>query len=172
VRRRVCKQAAFSGRKLAIVALNAYVSIKGQKQGQFAGDGSDSKNKNRILINSFSMSAASPHDLVTGRASGKRQWKPLVIQKLWSAASVQIYQALVTNETLTSVLIEFVTVSQEGEHLDRSISLTNASITQVSELPSSTQSPIGNELEEVSFVFQKIEIKDKSGKVFIDDWQA
>jgi len=154
------------------MALNAYISINGHNQGQFAGDGSDPKNKNRMLISSFSMSAASPHDPATGRASGKRQWKPVVVQKLWSAASLQIYQALVTNETLTSVLIEFVAVSQEAEQLDHSISLSNASITEVSEIPSSTQSPIGNELEEVSFIFQKIEIKDKSGKTFMDDWQA
>jgi len=154
------------------VAVNAYISIKGQTQGQFAGDGSDPKNKNRILINSFSMSAASPRDPATGQASGKRQWKPLRIQKVWGAASVQIYQALATNETLTSVLIEFITVLQGAEKLDHSISLTNASITEVGELPASTQSPIGNELEEVSFIFQKIEIKDKSGKTFMDDWEA
>lgn len=154
------------------MAANAHISINGHNQGQFAGDGGDPKNKNRILINSFSMSAASPHDPATGRTLGKRQWKPLVIQKLWSAASVQIYQALASNETLTSVLIEFVTVSQGAEQLDHSIILTNASIAEVSELPSSTQSPIGNELEEISFIFQKIEIKDKSGKTFLDNWSG
>jgi type VI secretion system secreted protein Hcp len=154
------------------VAYTAYISIKGQKQGQFAGDGSDKLNKNRILITSFSFDGQSPRDAATGQASGKRQYHPIVIRKHWGEASPQVYQAFATNEILTPVLVEFVTADPQGkEVVDHSFSLTNATISQVKEFTDSAQSANQVEdLEEVSFVFQKIEIKDKSGKVFEDDW--
>jgi type VI secretion system secreted protein Hcp len=161
-------------REVAIVAYTAYISIKGQKQGQFAGDGSNKQNKNRILITSFSFSAESPRDQATGQASGKRQYQPISVRKRWGDASPQVYQALATNETLTAVLIEFVTTDPQGrEAVDHSFSLTNATISAVQELTESAQ-PANQveELEEISFTFQKIEIKDKSGKTFDDDWAA
>ena len=74
------------------MAYTAYISIKGQKQGQFAGDGSSKQNKNRILITSFSFAAESPRDVATGRSSGKRQYQPVVIRKHWGEASPQVYQ--------------------------------------------------------------------------------
>ena len=154
------------------MAYTAYISIKGQKQGQFAGDGSSKQNKNRILITSFSFSVESPHDAATGQASGKRQYHPIMIRKRWGEASPQIYTALATNENLTSVLIEFVGVSAKGiEQVDHSFSLTNATISALREFTEPVAG--GNEiddLEEISFTFQKIEIKDKSGKTSVDDW--
>jgi type VI secretion system secreted protein Hcp len=158
----------------AIVAYTAYISIKGKKQGQFAGDGSNKQNKNRILITSFSFSVESPHDASTGQASGKRQYQPIVIRKYWGEASPQVYQALVTNEVLTQVLVEFVTTDPQGkEVVDHSFTLTNATISQVKEFTESTPPTTEvKDLEEISFTFQKIEIKDKSGKTFTDDWEA
>ena len=154
------------------MAFDAYIQIEGIKQGQFKGGGGKA-NPNRIPISSFSFSLQSPRDPLTGMASGKRQYQPIVIQKSWSQASVQMYQALATNETLKSVLIEFFTATPQGvETPEHSISLTNASITEVKELPENTQPSTGSELEEISFVFQKIEIKDKSGANFTDDWSA
>ncbi|HME32996.1 MAG TPA: type VI secretion system tube protein TssD [Terriglobales bacterium] len=156
------------------MAYTAYISIKGQKQGQFAGDGSSKQNKNRILITSFSFAAESPRDVATGRSSGKRQYQPVVIRKHWGEASPQVYQALATNEDLPAVLIEFTTVSAKGiEQVDHSFSLTNATISSLREFTEPAQSANEiDDLEEISFTFQKIEIKDKSGKSFADDWEA
>ncbi len=156
------------------MAYTAYISIKGQKQGQFAGDGSSKQNKNRILITSFSFSVESPRDVATGQASGKRQYHPIIIRKHWGEASPQVYEALATNENLPSVLVEFTGVSAKGiEQVDHSFSLTNATISALREFTEPAQS--GSEiddLEEISFNFQKIEIKDKNGKTFVDDWIA
>ena len=154
------------------MAYTAYISIKGQKQGQFAGDGSDKQNKDRILITSFSFSAESPRDVASGQASGKRQYQPIVIQKHWGEASPQVYQALSSNEVLTQVLIEFITTDPKGgEMVDHSFNLTNATISAVREFTESAQPANQIEyLEEISFTFQKIEIKDKSGKTFDDNW--
>ena len=156
------------------MAFTAYVSIKGQKQGQFAGDGSDRQNANRIRITGFWFSGESPRDAATGQASGKRQYHPILIRKSWGEASPEIYEAFATSEVLTSVLIEFITTNPKGiADVDHSFSLTNASISAVRELTESTPPTYDSEeLEEVSFTFQKIEIKDKSGKVFLDNWSA
>lgn len=156
------------------MAYTAYISIKGQKQGQFAGDGSDPKNPNRIRTTSFAFSAEAPRDVATGQASGKRQYQPVIVRKRWGEASPQVYAALATNEVLPSVLVEFTDVSVKGiEEVDHSFSLTNAIISAVKELTESAQSANQvEEFEEISFTFQKIEIKDKSGKSFVDNWLA
>ena len=156
------------------MAYTAYISIKGQKQGQFAGDGSSKQNKDRILIMSFSFSATSPRDIATGRASGKRQYQPIVVRKHWGEASLQVYAAMANNEVLPSVLIEFIATDPKGlEEVDHSFTLTNATISAVRDLtesvPSSNQL---DELDEISFAFQKVEVKHKSGKTFDDTWTA
>ena len=156
------------------MAYAAYISIKGQKQGQFAGDGSNKQNKNRILIVSLSFPVESPRDAATGQASGKRQYHPISIRKYWGEASPQVYQALATNEVLPQVLIEFIITDPQGkEAVDHSFNLTNAAISAVREFTEITP-PTSEvrELEEISFTFQKIEIKDKSGKIFVDNWTA
>jgi len=83
-------------------------------------------------------------------------------------------RALATNEDLPAVLIEFTTVSAKGiEQVDHSSSLTNATISSLREFTEPAQSANEiDDLEEISFTFQKIEIKDKSGKSFADDWEA
>ena len=156
------------------MAYTAYISIKGQKQGQFAGDGSNKQNKDRILITSFTFSLTSPRDVATGQASGKRQYQPIVVRKHWGEASPQIYAATVTNEVLPTVLIEFVATDAKGlQEVDHSFTLTNATISAVRDFTESVQSSNQlDELDEISFTFQKIEVKDKSGKTLDDNWAA
>jgi type VI secretion system secreted protein Hcp len=158
----------------AIMAYRAYISIKGQKRDQFSGDGSNKQNKDRILIPSFSFSGESPRDVASGQASGKQHYQPIIIHKRWGEASTQVHEALATNETSPSVFIEFITTDPRGaEVVDHSFSLTNATISALSDFTEGAQSARQiDELEEISFSFQKIEIKDKSGKTFVDAWVA
>jgi type VI secretion system Hcp family effector len=80
----------------------------------------------------FQYSVESPLDSATGQSSGKRQHKPIVITKEWGAASPQIFQALTTNEILSSVDFEFTKNSTgEKEVVYQRITLTNAQITRV-----------------------------------------
>jgi type VI secretion system secreted protein Hcp len=158
------------------MAERAFVTIKGAKQGTFAGDGRGGKKKDRIEILSFEFELQSPRDPATGQASGKRQWKPIVITKEWGAATLQILTALATNEVLTSVLFEFTGTTPRGlEQLDHSIKLTDASILDYRDTTQSVPPPGGTHLlalDQVSFTFRRIEVSDKSGKTFVDDWQT
>ena len=163
------------------MSFHAQVSIKGRKQGQFKGEGFQSKRGNKwIPILAFGYAVQSPRDLATGQATGKRQHKPVVVTKAWGAATPQLFQALTTNEILDSVDIEFFKVNPNGEeYLYHTVKLTNASIVEIKQYTreyelESAGHPEGVdpvELEDVSFTFQKIEIENKDGKTTtVDDW--
>lgn len=156
------------------MAERAYITITGQTQGTFAGDGSGGKNKDRIRIYNYAFSGQSPRDPATGLPTGRRQYRPVVVAKEWGAASPQIWTAFATNEVLTEVLIEFIATNPHGiEQVDHSIKLTHASISEARDYTERVPPPDGTEmrpLDEISFVFQKIEMHDKSGKEFMDDW--
>jgi type VI secretion system secreted protein Hcp len=83
--------------------------------------------QSRVL--KFSYGVVSPRDVYTGLVSGKRQHNPIVITKEPGAASPQIFSALVTNEVLKSVVIQFLRPNAEGvNEVQQTISLTNGSI--------------------------------------------
>jgi type VI secretion system (T6SS) effector Hcp len=89
------------------VAYQFYITIEGSKQGVFKGSAGSgdakvarSAHKQRIAGIKFLSETTSPRDTATGQASGKRIHKPISITKQWDAASPQLFQALVNNETL------------------------------------------------------------------------
>ncbi len=156
------------------MAERAFITITGQSQGMFAGDGGGGKSKNRIRIYSYSFAGHSPRDPATGQATGRRQYHPVIVSKEWGIASPEVWTAFANNERLTEVLIEFIASNPHGiEQVDHTIKLTNATISEVRDITERVPPPDGTEmrpLHEISFVFEKIEMQDKSGKTFIDDW--
>ncbi len=153
------------------MAYQFYVAIKGQKQGQFKGDATGLRQGNWIVGLGFSYEVTSPRDPASGQASGKRQHKPLTIIKEWGASSPQIYQALVTNEALQSVDVEFVRTDKQGkEYASYIIKLTDAT---VSDFRQYVDPAGGQPLDSVSFTFRRIEEESKDGSTSVtDDWQA
>ena len=156
-----------------------YVSIEGEKQGKFKGEAAFSKlGAGKITGIAFVMETISPRDLATGQASGKRQHKPIRFTKEWGAASPQLQQALFTNETLKSVLFEFVRADVKGaEEVHYTVKLTNASVSRVVSVLDLTSKAgtrfDGHELEQVELTFETIQIDDKAGKTSAsDDWAA
>jgi type VI secretion system secreted protein Hcp len=154
------------------MALTFQISVKGAKQGQFKGDNPSGK----MIGLSFETDVTSPRDVATGQASGKRQHKPVRIIKAWGPASPQFYEALVTNELLTEVLLEFVQKTPQGiEQVFFSFKLINAALSGFRQytgpLPGSTAD--FHELEEIDFVFQKIELQHLIAKTSAaDTWQV
>ena len=163
------------------MAYEFYISIEGAKQGAFKGDstgGGAKSAKGRIGGVKFSFETSSPRDVATGQATGKRMYKPIVVTKEWDAASPQLFNALVTNEVLKKVLFEFVKTNPDGqEEIYHTITLTNANVSNLHSYLDLTDTSgdryDAHELEDVSFVFQKIEIENKEGKTTAaDDWRA
>ena len=135
-----------------------FVTIKGQKQGLIKGDSLVKGHEGQIVATSFDYDVKSPRDPATGLATGKRQHSPITLRINSSATSVHLFQALVTNENLTSVVIEFWAASDVGGLLpQKRVTLTNASL---SDLHQRANAAKATWQDDVSIVFQKIELLD------------
>jgi type VI secretion system secreted protein Hcp len=163
------------------MALQAYLAVKGSKQGQFKGESTRATRKDKWMqVLAFQMGLHSPLDAATGQASGKRQYKPVIITKEWGAASPQGLAACATNEVLSDVAIEFFKIKPDGqEYVYQTVALTQALLVAVERftrqqdgtllLPPGPTDTL--ELESWSFTFRKIEVVDIDGNTsFVDDW--
>ena len=156
-----------------------YVSIEGDTQGKFKAEPSFSKfGSDKIPAFRFSYSVVAPHDLATGQVSGKRQHGTVKFSKEQGAASPQIFQALVSNETLKTVTVEFTRTNQSTgkEEVHFVFKFTNASVVAaVSHFDQTVRGgPFdGKELLDVELTFESITVEDKIGKTTSqDDWQV
>jgi type VI secretion system secreted protein Hcp len=134
-------------------------SAKGQKTGQFhGGDGSQTL----IDFSGFTEGVVSPRDPASGLPTGKRQHKPITITKEIDASSPLLYNACVTNENLSEVVINLY--SPGGSTPTTTVKLTNASCADLEH---------DGQTEKVSFTFQKIEWTYINGGITAsDDWEA
>ena len=148
------------------MAYEFYVTIEGTKQGKFKGDSQSKGHEEQIAGLAFDYEVTSPRDPASGQATGKRQHRPVTITKHWDAATPQLFQALVTNEVLKSVLIEFVKTSLNGEDsVYHRISLTDATIADIHQHANADT----HELEDISFTVREIEIENVEGKTSATD---
>jgi len=90
------------------MAAMAYLTAVGARQGDIKGDVTLRGREGSVALVSVSHEIDTPYDVATGHISGKRQHKPLVVIALLDRATPKLYQALVTNEVLTGVKIEFL----------------------------------------------------------------
>jgi type VI secretion system secreted protein Hcp len=167
------------------MALQAWIAVKGAKQGQFRSEATTPARRDKwMAVLAFTMGVASPRDAASGQASGKRQYQPVTIVKAWGAASPQGLTACATNEVLTEVAIEFTRQSATGQEVVyQTVRLTDASFSQIArftgrpdggeDTPSSGHTGTTDmmELERWAFTFQKIETHDNDGNTsFADIW--
>ena len=156
-----------------------YVLIEGTKQGMFANESARSNHSPRLVGVSFDYVVTTPRDAATGMSRGRRQHGPVVMTKEWGAASPQLFQALVSNEILKSVVFEFYqTNSQGAEELATTVKLTNATVTDIHQYSPSASNGAGGkhvsaqdrrQLEDISFTFGTIEIQHLPGKTMATD---
>lgn len=162
------------------MALNAYLRLKGKKQGEIKGSVIQKGKENRIQIIAVSHDITSPRDAASGLPSGKVMHKPIIITKELDKSSPLLYNALCTNEAITEFELQFWT-PQKGaaagagaEKQHYTIKLTNASISDIKFRMLNNKNPdLANfaEYEEVSFTYQKIEwIWNEGGISGMDDW--
>src|ERR1700733_6285930 len=149
----------------------AYASIEGQKSGIFKGNAITEGNEGKIECIGFRYLISVPHDMESGRASGKRQHTPIVLIKNIDYSTPQLVQAAGTNEILKSVVIEFYKKTSDGrQQLYYRITLTNASISQISQYGGTAlgdsgynMNSTGNTYEEVSMTYQNIQFEHVIG---------
>jgi len=169
------------------MALQAWISVKGAKQGQFKGEATVAARRDKWMAAlGFTMGVIAPRDTASGQASGRRQYQPVTIVKAWGAASPQGLTACATNEVMTEVDIEFTRQSPTGQEVVyQTVRLINASFAQIArftgrpdgseDTPSAGHTGTADmvELERWAFTFQKIEVHDNDGNTsFVDSTTA
>ena len=161
-------------------AQTLYVVVEGTKQGLFANESNVGNHPNRLVGRDFDYLVKVPRDVATGMVSGKRQHGPVVFTKEWGAASPQLFQALVSNEVLKSVVFEFYQTNKDTgeEQLAGTVKLTNATVVEIHQYGAGAGSTgttqhassyDGRRFEDVSFTFSSIEIQHLLGKTMAVD---
>src|SRR5258707_6486670 len=140
-----------------MMATLSFVTVTAAKQGPFEGESTQKGHEGKIPGVAFNYAVLSPRDETSGLPTGKRQHLPVVFSKVWGASSPQFYQAIFTNENLTTVLFEFFVQNPAGvQVLNHTIKLTNASLSAVRQTLPDNQ-PVGavdpRELQEISLTF-------------------
>lgn len=149
------------------MALNAYLKLKGQKQGNIKGGVTLKGRENTIEVIACNHEVVSPRDAASGLATGKRRHLPLIITKELDRSTPLLMQALISSEVITSFELQFYTSQNTGsigrtsaEKNHYTIRLTNAVVSDIKMTMPNNKNPDlvkYKEFEEISFVYEKIE---------------
>jgi type VI secretion system secreted protein Hcp len=158
------------------MAFNAYLTLKGQKQGDIHGSVNQKGREGSILVHSFNHAVISPRDPTSGLPTGKRQHQPIVILKEIDQSTPPLWNALVNNENLIAWELKFWAPAANGTETQiYTITLTNASIASIREYMVDNEDPAKAKLpllQEISFTYQKIEWVWTKGEITAqDDWE-
>lgn len=154
----------------AEAALNAYLKLKGQKQGDIKGSVTQKGREGAIKVISVSHEIVSPRDPQSGLPTGKRQHKPMVITKELDKSTPLLYSAMSKNENFPTLELTVLEVGAKGiEAPAYTVRLTNANIASIRLV----QSEDGKLAQEISFTYQKIEWTWTDGGIMaMDDWES
>jgi len=159
------------------MALNAYLRLSGETQGEIKGSVTQAGREDSIMVIGTSHEVVSPRDAASGLPTGKRQHKPYVITKEVDKSTPLLFTMLVNNENITNWKIEFWQPSKSGkEQQHYTVELINSSIAGVRQEMLNNKYPENmqhKEREHISFCYQKIIWTWVDGGITAeDDWEA
>src|SRR5690242_4587415 len=165
------------------MALNAYLRLKGQKQGEIKGSVTQKGRENSIMVIAVSHEIVSPRDAASGLPTGKRMHKPFVITKELDKASPLLYSMVTMNENIPEWELQFwrpqsavATTGVGAEYQNYTVKLVNANIASIAFRMANNKNPDlmkYAEYEEVAFTYQKINWTWTDGGISAeDDWEA
>jgi type VI secretion system secreted protein Hcp len=157
------------------MALNAYLKIIGEKQGEIRGSANAKGQEGKITVIAANHTVESPRDAGSGLPTGVRVHEPFVIVKEVDQSSPLLYKMLVENENIVEWELQFWQSGATGEGTNHyTVRLTNANIASIDFKMPDTREP--NQMnwaehEEVVFTYQKIEWIWHDGDITAsDDW--
>jgi len=158
------------------MALNAYLRLAGDIQGEIKGSVTQVGRENSIMVIAFEHEVISPRDAASGLPTGKRH-KALTITKEIDRSTPLLMNALVSNENIKEWVLQFWQPSKSGMEVQfYTIELANASITGIRQEMLNNKYPENmqhKEREHISFCYQKIVWTWVDGGITAeDDWES
>lgn len=144
--------------------LNAYMTAKGQSQGEIKGSATQKGREGKIVVIAVDHSLLSPTAPASGMATGRVQHQPLLVTKEVDRASVGLRNALLNNERLTDVTLQFWQPQMRGglggsEVMYYSITLKNARVVSMRHVMPNNRDPAlatRAAYEEVGLLYENI----------------
>ena len=147
----------------ASAAIDAYLTVKGQKQGAFPAELSTLPTGHIAVVDVAGLLATdveAPRDAHTGLPTGKRQHKPITITKVLGSADPLLQQSLKTNEVFDDWTLVVSDTSNKGAVT--TIKLKNAHVVGIRQLApneiTATWVQGGKTYEQVQFSFERMDI--------------
>ena len=164
------------------MALNAYLKLKGQKQGDIKGSVTRKGREGQILVIAVSHGILSPRDVASGLPTGKRMHKPLIITKELDKSSPLLMNALVNNENISTFTLDFyqpALAAGTGAGSETNyyrIQLVNANIASIeTHMDNNTHPDLMRyaPYEQIAFTYQKISWTFLDGGITsTDNWES
>ncbi len=157
------------------MAIQAYMFVKGTKQGDIKGECVQQQGKDGFEILSLSHEVTMPVEARTGQVAGRRVHHPFTVEKVIDKGSPMLYKALTTGEQL-SVEIRWMRPDPGGgqEQQYFTTKLGKAVLTSIkTEIPDivDAEGRAGRHNEYLSFTYGEITWTDKvNGGETIDKW--
>jgi type VI secretion system secreted protein Hcp len=158
------------------MALNAYLTLKGQKQGDIKGSVAQKGYEGQIMVIAVDHELQLPHDPQSGAAIGPLTHQPFVITKEVDRATPLLYAMLVNHEITALWELRFYTPMAGTERQHYTVKLTNATIASIKFQMLNNKNPDFvrlSEFETIAFTYQNIEWIWTDGSIAAQDhWQA
>lgn len=157
-------------------ALNAYMRLTGEAQGEIKGSVTQAGREDSIMVIAYNHEVVSPRDAASGLPTGKRQHAPLRITKEIDKSTPLLMNAWANGERMTHFELRFWQPSATGHEVQfYSILLYDAQIISIRQEMLNNKYPENmqhKEREYITFVYRNIEwIYEDGGITFEDKWQ-
>lgn len=159
----------------ALALVSYFATIDSQQTGRIPGGVTQKGREGTIEVLSIDHEIVSPRDPATGQATGKRQHKPMSLHVKLDKSAPRLFQAMVTNDTLSKVSLRGYVPSQNGVEVQHfMVELTNAQISRIamSSVTHASGAPEKDTIE-LELVYQKITWTWTDGGITAeDDWES
>lgn len=138
----------------AAAGADAYLSVRTKRAGDLKGEATAKGHENWIEVHGFQFGVAASSAIGSGQATGRRQYKHLVVTKRLDSSSTSLMSALATNDEVKEFILA---LRKHGGSADDffTITLNGARVVGV-DLDFDDS---GETIERASFAFTKIEVE-------------
>jgi type VI secretion system secreted protein Hcp len=114
------------------MALQFYMTVEGEKQGNIEGNNTNVGHEKEILCHALDQVIKIPFNELNGQPGGKRIHGPISITKSFDKSSPLLYQSIANGEQLSKVVLSFPRIVEQGlEEIYFTITLTKATIVKI-----------------------------------------